>query len=49
MRARELAGLCEKGLRVCGPNCMGALALPESHLFYPAERVRALPRGDRGA
>ena len=48
VRARELAGLCEKGLRVCGPNCMGALALPESHLFYPAERVRALPQGGVG-
>ena len=47
-RARELAELCEKGLRVCGPNCMGALALPESHLFYPAERVRSLPRGGVG-
>ena len=27
---------------------MGALALPESHLFYPAERVRALPQGGVG-
>ena len=47
-RSRELAALCAKGLRVCGPNCMGALALPESNLFYPAERVRALPQGGVG-
>ncbi len=47
-RARALAELCQAGLRVCGPNCMGALALPESHLFYPAERVRALPQGGVG-
>lgn len=47
-RARGLAELCDRGLRVCGPNCMGALALPESHLFYPAERVRGLPRGGVG-
>ena len=47
-RARGLAALCDKGLRVCGPNCMGALALPESNLFYPAERVRALPEGGVG-
>ena len=47
-RARGLAALCNEGLRVCGPNCMGALALPEANLFYPAERVRALPRGGVG-
>ena len=47
-RSRALAELCERGLRVCGPNCMGALALPESNLFYPAERVRALPQGAVG-
>ena len=47
-RSRRLAELCDEGLRVCGPNCMGALSLPESHLFYPAERVRALPRGGVG-
>ena len=47
-RSRGLAALCDRGLRVCGPNCMGALALPEANLFYPAERVRALPRGDVG-
>ena len=48
VRSRQLAELCDEGLRVCGPNCMGALALPESHLFYPAERVRTLPRGGVG-
>ena len=47
-RSRGLAALCDEGLRVCGPNCMGALALPEANLFYPAERVRALPMGDVG-
>ena len=48
-RARELAALCDDGLRVCGPNCMGALALPDANLFYPAERVRVLPQGGVGA
>ena len=47
-RARGLAALCKEGLRVCGPNCMGALALPDANLFYPAERVRALPQGGVG-
>ncbi|MDE0059429.1 MAG: CoA-binding protein, partial [Defluviicoccus sp.] len=47
-RSRALAALCERGLRVCGPNCMGALGLPESNLFYPAERVRTLPKGGVG-
>ncbi|MCY4548833.1 MAG: acetate--CoA ligase family protein [Defluviicoccus sp.] len=47
-RSRSLAELCARGLRVCGPNCMGALALPEANLFYPAERVRGLPKGGVG-
>ncbi len=48
-RAERLNGLRrEYGLRVCGPNCMGALSLPERLLFYPAARVRALPAGSAG-
>ncbi len=47
-RARALRALCDRGLRVCGPNCMGAISLPETLLFYPASRVRGLPRGGVG-
>jgi len=47
-RAERLAKLCRNGLRVCGPNCMGALSLPNDLLFYPATRVRGLPKGPVG-
>lgn len=48
-RARDLKEICDThGLRVCGPNCMGSLSLPENLLFYPATRVRGLPRGPVG-
>ncbi|MEC7489240.1 MAG: acetate--CoA ligase family protein [Pseudomonadota bacterium] len=36
------------GLRISGPNCMGAISLPERLLFYPTARVRGLPRGSVG-
>ncbi|MPY69054.1 MAG: hypothetical protein GEU92_03095 [Alphaproteobacteria bacterium] len=48
-RADAVRAVCdEKGLVVCGPNCMGALALTDDLLFYPATRVRDLPKGDMG-
>jgi acyl-CoA synthetase (NDP forming) len=48
-RADAVRKLCdEQGLVVCGPNCMGALALTDDTLFYPATRVRDLPKGDMG-
>ncbi|MEE8334272.1 MAG: CoA-binding protein, partial [Alphaproteobacteria bacterium] len=48
-RADAIRALCdEHGLVVCGPNCMGALALPDNLLFYPALRVRGLPKGPVG-
>jgi acetate---CoA ligase (ADP-forming) len=48
-RASAVRALCaQKGLRVSGPNCMGAVALRERLLLYPAARVRALPVGDVG-
>ena len=47
-RARALRALCDRGLRICGPNCMGSISLPEDLLFYPATRVRGLPRGEVG-
>ena len=48
-RARTVKDLCERtGVRVCGPNCMGALSVREQLLFYPAPRIRALPPGPVG-
>jgi acyl-CoA synthetase (NDP forming) len=48
-RAEALLGLCNKhGLRISGPNCMGALAIREKLLLYPAKRVRALSPGSVG-
>lgn len=47
-RAEKIAELCHNGLRVCGPNCMGALSLPNDLLFYPATRVRGLLKGPVG-
>ncbi len=48
-RAEAVKELCERaGVRVCGPNCMGALSLRERLLFYPVSRVRALPPGPVG-
>ncbi len=48
-RARAIRELCETGgLRVCGPNCMGAISLRENMLFYPSPRVRGLPAGPMG-
>lgn len=48
-RARLLTELRKKtGLAIAGPNCMGALSLPERLLLYPAARVRGLPEGPVG-
>jgi len=48
-RADAIRALCDThGLVVCGPNCMGALALLDDLLFYPALRVRGLPKGPVG-
>ncbi|MCC6889035.1 MAG: acetate--CoA ligase family protein [Hyphomicrobiales bacterium] len=48
-RASALKALCDgRGLRICGPNCMGALALREKLLLYPAKRVRSLRPGPFG-
>ncbi len=48
-RGDALRVLCEdKGLIICGPNCMGALSFPENLLFYPATRIRGLPVGPTG-
>jgi acetyltransferase len=48
-RAEALLALCNKyGLRISGPNCMGALAIREKLLLYPAKRVRALSPGSVG-
>ena len=38
----------QTGLRISGPNCMGAVSLPERLLFYPTPRVRGLPIGPVG-
>ncbi len=48
-RARALRALCDNyGMRISGPNCMGAVALREKLLLYPAKRVRALRPGSVG-
>jgi acyl-CoA synthetase (NDP forming) len=47
-RAQALKKLCDGGLRISGPNCMGSLALREKLLLYPAKRVRALRPGSVG-
>ena len=48
-RAEALLGLCNKHeMRISGPNCMGALAIREKLLLYPAKRVRALSPGSVG-
>ncbi len=47
-RARAIRELCDGGLRVCGPNCMGAISLRENLQFYPSPRVRGLPTGAVG-
>lgn len=38
----------ETGMRIAGPNCMGALSLPNRLLLYPTPRVRRLPAGPVG-
>lgn len=43
---RELART--RSLRLCGPNCMGTLAIREQGLFYPSPKVRNLPAGPVG-
>jgi acetate---CoA ligase (ADP-forming) len=49
VRAQKLRDLCDNdGLRICGPNCMGAISMRENLLFYPASRVRGLPHGPIG-
>ncbi len=47
-RAQTLRKLCDNGLRISGPNCMGSLSLREKLLLYPAKRVRALRPGSVG-
>jgi acyl-CoA synthetase (NDP forming) len=48
-RADALLKLSAKyGLRISGPNCMGAVALREKLLLYPAKRVRSLAAGPVG-
>lgn len=48
-RAQALLALSDKhGLRISGPNCMGALAIREKLLLYPAKRVRSLRPGSVG-
>lgn len=48
-RAAALREICDRtGLRISGPNCMGAISLPERLLFYPTPRVRGLPAGPVG-
>ena len=48
-RAAAIRALCDdKGLVVCGPNCMGAMAFPKNLLFYPAVRIRGMPVGSTG-
>lgn len=48
-RARELLKLRDQyGMRISGPNCMGALSLHEQLLMYPAERVRQIRPGSVG-
>ena len=49
IRADAIRSLCDdKGLVVCGPNCMGAMSFPQNLLFYPATRIRGLPTGQTG-
>ncbi|MDB5597510.1 MAG: acetyl-CoA synthetase [Hyphomicrobiales bacterium] len=45
-RLRSLSATYD--LRICGPNCMGTLAIREGNLFYPSARVRGLPAGPVG-
>src|SRR5262249_61810630 len=48
-RADAVRRLCDKhGLRVSGPNCMGAVSLRENLLLYPSTRVRGLRPGNIG-
>lgn len=48
-RADALRALSvETGMRIAGPNCMGALSLPNRLLLYPTPRVRRLPAGPVG-
>ena len=48
-RANALRALsAETGMRITGPNCMGALSFPERLLLYPTPRVRGLPAGSVG-
>jgi len=48
-RGAAIRALCDdRGLVVCGPNCMGAMAFPKNLLFYPATRIRGLPTGPVG-
>ena len=48
-RAQILKDISNRtGMRIVGPNCMGAISLPERLLFYPTPRVRGLPKGPVG-
>ncbi|HEY5349075.1 MAG TPA: acetate--CoA ligase family protein [Candidatus Lustribacter sp.] len=45
-RADELRAICADGLRLVGPNCMGAVSTRERLYLYPAARVRDVEPGD---
>ena len=48
-RAEALRGIVDRwGLRLCGPNCMGGVAVHEGLPLYPSPRVRNLARGAIG-
>lgn len=42
----ELRALCDDGLRILGPNCMGAISTREKLYLYPAARVRDVAPGN---
>jgi acyl-CoA synthetase (NDP forming) len=48
-RGAEIKALTDtNGLRISGPNCMGAIAVHDRLLIYPSAKVRALPTGSVG-
>jgi acyl-CoA synthetase (NDP forming) len=48
-RGEAVKALSEKyGIRICGPNCMGGVAVREGITLYPAKRVHNIPAGTVG-
>jgi len=47
-RADAIRLICDKGFRVCGPNCMGTVSVKEQLCLYPTARIRSLPSGPVG-